>query len=283
MKKKKHVLALFFCLAVIGLLIGGNGYGQPTPLPKIFKSVPSGYSSEEIEVKFREGTVVDDPEVLLPPDLLASVKRISPLFPVPKERLKELRAKGEKRSKKKLPDLTLWFMVSLKSGGILWNSWERLRGLDNVEIVEPAPLPAPLPATTPNFTGNGKYLVLHLEASSRILWTVPRGNGTGTTTMTWNTAGIRTTKTSVRFHGIPPSLNPGEFAVNPDPADIDTDHGTAVLGEVIADNDAKGVTGIAWGADIGLAPANTNLLGYDPANAILLAVADGTPGRRNPD
>src|SRR5262249_7254886 len=39
-----------------------------------------------------------------------------------------------------------------------------------------------------------------------------------------------------------------------------------------------GVTGISWGADIGLAPANTANRGYNPANAILLAVANGEPG-----
>src|SRR5207245_2354565 len=55
-------------------------------------------------------------------------------------------------------------------------------------------------------------------------------------------------------------------------------HGTAVLGEIIADNDAKGVTGISWGAAIGLAPANTANLGYNPALAILRAVTDGAAG-----
>ena len=70
-------------------------------------------------------------------------------------------------------------------------------------------------------------------------------------------------------------LNPGDSAVDPF---NDDNHGTAVLGEIIADNDTKGVTGISWGATIGLAPANTANLGYNPANAILLAVADGSAG-----
>ena len=56
------------------------------------------------------------------------------------------------------------------------------------------------------------------------------------------------------------------------------DHGTAVLGELIGDNDAKGVTGICFGADIGMAPTITDNLGYNPANAILLAAAAADPG-----
>src|SRR5262249_58437039 len=56
------------------------------------------------------------------------------------------------------------------------------------------------------------------------------------------------------------------------------EHGTAVLGELIGTSDTKGVTGLAPAAAIGLAPANTTKLGYNPANAILLAVAAGKPG-----
>ena len=62
-----------------------------------------------------------------------------------------------------------------------------------------------------------------------------------------------------------------------DPFDNDN-HGTAVLGEMIANPDTQGVTGISWATNIGLAPANTVNLGYNPANAILLAVADGSAG-----
>ncbi len=47
---------------------------------------------------------------------------------------------------------------------------------------------------------------------------------------------------------------------------------------MIADNDTKGVIGISWSANIGLAPANTSNLGYNPANAILLAVDTGSAG-----
>ena len=74
---------------------------------------------------------------------------------------------------------------------------------------------------------------------------------------------------------MPLLLGPGDRAVNPF---NDPNHGTAVLGQLVADNDSKGVTGISWGASVGLAPANTALEGYNLANAILLAVDDGEAG-----
>jgi len=51
-------------------------------------------------------------------------------------------------------------------------------------------------------------------------------------------------------------LDPGD---SPDDPFDDDNHGTAVLGEIVADNDVKGVTGISWGADIRLAPVNTTV------------------------
>ena len=63
----------------------------------------------------------------------------------------------------------------------------------------------------------------------------------------------------------------------------DETHGTSVLGILIAGNNGFGVTGIAYGASIKLAPTRTvTPPDTDPyinrPNAILLAVADGKPG-----
>ena len=110
---------------------------------------------------------------------------------------------------------------------------------------------------------------------ARFSWTIPGGNGSGVTIYdveySWNQGHEDLSK----IHGIPLLVNPGDSAIDPF---NDNNHGTAVVGELAADNDAKGVTGISWGANVRLAPANTANLGYNPANAILLAVADGSPG-----
>jgi hypothetical protein len=55
-----------------------------------------------------------------------------------------------------------------------------------------------------------------------------------------------------------------------DPFD-DDDHGTAVLGELIATSNAFGVTGLSRGADIGVANVYSSTTGYTPANAVDLA------------
>ena len=70
-------------------------------------------------------------------------------------------------------------------------------------------------------------------------------------------------------------LGPGDVAFDPF---NDNNHGTAVLGVLIADKDTKGVTGISWGANVGLAPAAQTARGNHPETAISLAMADGSPG-----
>jgi hypothetical protein len=63
-----------------------------------------------------------------------------------------------------------------------------------------------------------------------------------------------------KAHGVPLLLSPGDTAVDPWVAQKgiqSTSHGTSVLGELIADRDTKGVTGSAYGASIGPAPAYT--------------------------
>src|SRR5262245_4192261 len=80
------------------------------------KSIPRGYSSTIIQVKFNEGTNVESPETILPQDLSNSVSRITRLFSPSKNKLNDIRERGKKRSAKKLPDLNLWFQITLKPG-----------------------------------------------------------------------------------------------------------------------------------------------------------------------
>ncbi|HKG62159.1 MAG TPA: S8 family serine peptidase [Pyrinomonadaceae bacterium] len=151
-----------------------------------------------------------------------------------------------------------------------------LKQVPNIEIAEPVPLPQIPPAITPDFTANQGYLDAGTGGiDARFAWTKPNGNGAGITIYDVEYSWNQNHEDLSKVHGIPLLLNPGDSAIDPF---SDNNHGTAVLGEVIADNDSKGVTGISWGADVRMAPANTANLGYNPANAILLAVADGSPG-----
>ncbi len=97
--------------------------------------VPPGYSSEVIHVKFREGTAVQTPEALLPPDLRDSVASISRLFSLSKEKLEQMGGSS----------FNLWFRIVLRPGTDAGAFLEHLKQLDSVEVAEPAPLPAPPP------------------------------------------------------------------------------------------------------------------------------------------
>jgi hypothetical protein len=96
------------------------------------EGVPPGYSSELIEVKFREGTDVDPPEVALPPDLRDAVASILRGFSLSAE---QLRRRGADR-------LQLWFRINLKPGVDPVDFMERLKQLTSVESAQFVPKPA---------------------------------------------------------------------------------------------------------------------------------------------
>lgn len=241
--------------------------------------IPAGYASDVIQVKLEEGRSPSQITTVLPDGLRSKAARIQPLFTVAPEKLAQLKAEGERRSGTATKDLRLWFEIRLAPGTDAAAFVEALRATPGVAFAEPAPLPAPPPsalATTPSFVANQGYLEEATDGiNAEFAWTIPGGNGAGITIYdveySWNQSHEDLSKAA----GVSFLLDAGDTAADPF---SDNNHGTAVLGEVIADNDAKGVTGISWGASIGLAPANTDDLGYNPANAIALAVADGSAG-----
>ena len=131
-------------LLVVSCWSVGGAAAAPPP-------IPPWYSSDSIHVKFRDGVDVDLPEVVLPPGLRNRMAGSTKLFKLPKQRLNELRAKGMGRSGKSLPDLNLWFQITLPEGGDAAAFLEDLKRLPNVEFAEPAPLPQIPPAATPDF------------------------------------------------------------------------------------------------------------------------------------
>ncbi|MCB0165335.1 MAG: S8 family serine peptidase [Anaerolineae bacterium] len=212
----------------------------------------------------------------LPPDLKNSVADVRRLFTLSEQRLDRLRLNGATRSNQPQADLNLWFQITLKSGVDAADFIRNLRSLNSVEIAEPAPLPAPPAAITPDFTANQGYLNgATAGIHARDMWTVPGGDGSGITIYDVEYSWNQTHEDLSKANGVALLVSPGDTASDPF---FNNNHGTAVLGELIATNNSLGVTGIAWGSSIGLVPAYTVNLSYNPANAILLAVADGSPG-----
>jgi serine protease len=292
--RTRYVIALV-CLATSALPLLTTAYGGDSPSSPTSSqgatgsarpTIPPGYSSKTIHVKFHEGTNVDLPLEGLPPGLRSAIASHTKHFTLPKQKLDELRARGRSRSGKSLPDLNLWVELTLQSGMDAAAFLEELKRLPNVEIAEPAPLPQPLPATTPDFSGSQGYLdAAPGGIEARFSFTIQGGNGSGVNIYDVEYNWLQTHEDLSRASGVSLLVNPGDsndppgYAGCPAPCDsTNKEHGTAVLGEMIADNDTKGVIGISWGANIGLVPTNTSNLGYNPANAILLAVAHGSAG-----
>jgi hypothetical protein len=247
-------------LVIIGLSVVADSAWSGPP--------PPGFS-DDIEVRFAPGTDVSPPTDALPPALAAQVASMQRLFTLSTAQLDALRAASPD-----LPDLTLWFQIQLAGGTDPGDFLAQLRAQANVDEAEFTPLASPDPATTPDFTGNQGYLgPAPAGIDAEFSWTIPGGDGTGITIYDVERAWQQTHEDLSKAAGVSQLLDSGDSN-----NEGNNSHGTAVLGELIGDDDTKGVTGISFGADIGLAPKITANLGYNLANAILLAAADALPG-----
>ncbi|WP_340102449.1 immunoglobulin-like domain-containing protein [Rhodohalobacter sp. 8-1] len=243
-----------------------------------------------IEVRFAEDAMPQARGQLMSSDLRRSMVRVERLFSASDDRLREIRKRGQLRSERRIPALEAWYRIIVKEDTDIEDFINRLLSLPYIEIAEQAAVPVPAPffpgeiketpslklATTPLFEDLQGYLEPAPDGIDAFYsWDFPGGNGAGFTVYdveySWNQSHEDLSKLS----GISLLLDSGDSSSDPF---NDTNHGTAVMGELIADNDDKGVTGISWGADGGLAPANTSDLGYNPANAIALAAVDGNAG-----
>jgi serine protease len=286
--KKPWFLRVVTSLVLVALLVpfpAPSAMGAPSSTlgsrtRGLSANIPPGHSDRILRLKFVEGTPTDNLQALLPAEAWQIIQKIDPLFTLPKNKLKELKDKGDERLKKEkgnaapvLPDLGLWYEVLLAQGTDPEAAIALFQALPCVEMVGPAPL-----MTEPPVTGNYTSLQGYLGSATagvdaQYAWTIAGGTGAGITIYDVEYGWIQDHEDLSKALNVQLLLNPGDTALI-----SSKNHGTAVLGEMIADNDGKGVTGIAYGANIKLAPATTTNLGLNPGNAILLALADGLPG-----
>jgi hypothetical protein len=283
--------SVLVCLVSSALLVmtgcgGDSSNGSPVATEATSLTIPPGYSSKSIHVKFQEGTNMERPLDGLPPGLRDAVVSHTKVFSLPERKLSELRARERSRVDKPLPDLNLWVEMTLQSGTDAAAFLAEMKHVSNIEVAAFAPLPQPPPWIPPDFTRKQGYLdPAPGGIAARFSWTIPGGNGQGVTIYDVEYNWLHTHDDLSTAGGVTLLLNPGDsnlppgFEGCPAPCDrVNREHGTAVLGAMVADHDTRGVTGISWGAKVGLAPANTLNLGYNPANAIILAVANGSAG-----
>lgn len=88
-----------------------------------------------VHVRFRTGMHLENPLLLLPPEIRASIVTVVPLHTLSGESLARL---GSERSK-------LWFKITFQAGVNMRDAIEQLEQLDVIDVVEPVPQPAPPP------------------------------------------------------------------------------------------------------------------------------------------
>lgn len=245
---------------------------------KVYGKVGAGQSRTSIHVKF-----VDGAQVRLRGGKLASlagqdlegarsalapgrVRTLAPLFVGGEEKIAADVAETERRSGRRQADLNGWYRVQLTPGADLEATLAALNALDEVEVAYAEPKASPLPVS-PSFTGLQGY---HSIASSsgidaNYARTVPGGGG----------ANVRVLDIEYSWNGTHEDLSRlrTSFVANGTSKDPfgDRSHGTAVVGELVGDPNAYGVTGLV--PDAGMLVTNSYNVerGLDIANAIMTA------------
>jgi serine protease len=262
--------------------------------------VAPGDDYSRVVLKFREGTYVrlrDDrlevdagesaaaPEAVdlsafdsILADFGISSDAIEPLHTRPETELNAERTLAQRQSGRELADLNLYYTIDLPPGIDVGNFCDQLNSLPFVELATPTPKPAlppiDIPPPTPDFSGMQGYRGASpggIGALDPAL--VPGGDGAGTTVVDVEYSWVLEHEDLE----LDASANIDTQATLSDPFN-DTNHGTAVLGELGGGANGYGVTGIVPATTLLVAPANTLELGYNPARAISLATGILNPG-----
>jgi serine protease len=177
-------------------------------------------------------------------------------FSLGNERLLKLRELGQQRSCKALADLTQYFWVYLPRGSRADGLVDQLNANPLVEIAFLPPIPrnADNPPATDDFEGQQGYLGRARNQGIDALYAqdMPGGRGRDMKVIdieaTWN-VNHEDLPQPFFFSGTP-LVNEASTGINAN--DIDSHHGTAVMGVIVAKDDGHGVSGIAsdarWGA-----------------------------------
>ncbi len=207
------------------------------------------------------------------------VASIQPLFTQDEAQIQSDRLAIQSASGEQVPDLNLWFRLTVAPGADMGALIDSLNALPQVELAYPAPLPVGFPAVStrparqpskdpsaapllsPSFVADQGYLLAAPSGiDAQYARTRPGGSG-GNVIIADVEYSIHQTHEDLKSV---PIIGGQQFLGFGD------DHGTAVMGELMGKNNAYGVTGIAYDATVKLSPAcmDTACSTYDPANAI---------------
>lgn len=201
---------------------------------------------------------------------------------VSEEQHRRSRQEAETRSGKPQADLNGYFRLHTGPTTDVAALVDALNTLDIVEFANPAPLPVELPqlSTTDSFVGEQGYRrgTSSGGVDADYAQGVPGGKGENIAITdveySWNTSHEDLAKARL----------PGTLLATGTPCDPfnSTDHGTAVLGELVGDANEFGVTGLVPSATMHTANVSsvgaTGTCGYNVAAAINLASTNSAPG-----
>ncbi len=220
-----------------------------------------GLDGQRLEVKFVHGSDVRlrdghldgiHPDVEAIDTWLDSIgARRAVVFDVPEAQLDELRLHGEQRTGRVLHDLNLFFRIELADYGSAGQVCDGLNGFDIVEIAYPLgtvgdpTLAAVRIVDTPDFEPlQGYRQAAPVGIDADYANTFSAGTGTGSLIADVETGWTddhedTRHKTEDAYVGLAGAPYPW-------------DHGTAVMGELVGEDQAKGVRGIVHDADVRL-------------------------------
>jgi len=274
---KKGILFGLVCLCVSTTIQATTKYTLPqnTEVSHIVIKFKEGTG-----IKMRNGVLLSQPRNLLPrniqiSELVSNLSTIKSLVNKNKfslirtfdsmsdVKLNEMKTIGEARTKRKLPDLTLYQTIKIPKSSKFSSVEKLLVRLNKLSIVEFA-YAQPLPTisnhlATPNFQANQGYLSSAPNGiDANYAWTVTGGKGEGVNVIdvegAWNTT----------HEDFPALLSNSGNHYN----DLGwRNHGTAVVGVIAAPDNGLGITGIANQVRIGV----QSIKDRSTSNAILQA------------
>ena len=294
---KRMISNLLMAVAVICLLPGTLLSGDLTPhlkravpIKPVYQTLPQHDNTNEIIFKLREGMgqpVFDGARFQmssaewdrLNQAILSHNKSAGcqPHFSTDKASLDQMREEGSRRIGQTLPDLSLYYRLSVAEEATPNEKLELVRSLNALDIVETAYI-APKPElanieTETRLTPVWEVSQWYLQPAPTGIdayygWNFPGGRGENVKfvdiegnwveshedlhggTDSWHIAGTKV-------------LDPGWWH-----------HGTAVLGEVAADSNSFGMTGIAFNVDLG----TVSIGSMSTASAIITATNNTVAG-----
>jgi len=202
-------------------------------------------------IRLRAGTLTD-PGGRSPADLATIGQRFGGghwerVHAIPEQDLDGIRARAEQNLGKAIADLNVEYHYHLPAGADAGQVIDAFNALNIVEIALPVPLPVAAPVP-PNYQPNQGYLnSATAGVDTACLWQLPGGTGVNVALAdleySWN-LNHQDLNTPTLVGGTPT-----------DPFN-DTNHGTAVLGELAGLANGWGVTGIAYGGTFYVAAVN---------------------------